>query len=74
MVITGFRIQALHKINAADFTYARGYLGLLSALGALTGIIACYTLSLRSALFRRPPDPGRFQLDETPPDSQFSEE
>lgn len=28
-------------VNAEDFTYSKGYLGLLSTLGALLGIIFC---------------------------------
>ena len=35
-------------INADDFTYSKGYLGLLSALGASLGIIFCCAPSLRA--------------------------
>lgn len=52
-------------INSADFTYTRGYLGLLSALGALIGTIACCTPSL-PAYFRSSPAPNNAQVDETP--------
>lgn len=38
---TGLRIQALHMVNSSDFTFSNGYLGLLSELGALLGIICC---------------------------------
>ena len=51
-MITGFRIQALHLSNAADFTFSGGYLGLLSALGALFGIISCCVPSLAPVLKR----------------------
>ena len=34
-------------INAEDFTYSKGYLGLLSALGASLGIIFCCVPSSR---------------------------
>ena len=40
-IVTGLRIQALHMANAQDFTYSKGYLGLLSALGASLGITFC---------------------------------
>ena len=40
-IITGLRIQALRMVNAKDFTYSKGYLGLLSTLGASLGIIFC---------------------------------
>lgn len=40
-IITGLRIQALRMVNAQDFTYSKGYLGLLSTLGASLGIIFC---------------------------------
>ena len=38
-IITGLRIQALRMVVAQDFTYSRGYLGLLSTVGASLGII-----------------------------------
>lgn len=38
-IISGLRIQALRMVNAEDFTYSKGYLGLLSALGASLGIL-----------------------------------
>ncbi|KAI1138856.1 hypothetical protein F5Y05DRAFT_352712 [Hypoxylon sp. FL0543] len=41
VVITGLRIAALHRVNSSDFSYDQGYLGLLSTLGALLGIISC---------------------------------
>ncbi|KAI0885142.1 uncharacterized protein GGS22DRAFT_139484 [Annulohypoxylon maeteangense] len=47
MVITGFRIAALHRVNSSDFSYDQGYLGLLSTLGALLGVISCCVLSIR---------------------------
>ena len=34
-------------VNADDFTYSKGYLGLLSALGASLGIIFCCAQSIR---------------------------
>ena len=46
IVITGFRIQALHVVTSTDFTYTRGYLGLLSVLGALLSIIMCCALPI----------------------------
>ncbi|KAI1377259.1 hypothetical protein F4677DRAFT_49921 [Hypoxylon crocopeplum] len=45
IIITGFRIAALHRVNASDFTYDQGYLGLLSTLGALVSIICCCAVS-----------------------------
>lgn len=47
-IITGLRIQALHLVNAQDFTYSKGYLGLLSTLGASLGIITCCAPAVRS--------------------------
>ena len=41
IIITGLRIQALRMVNSRDFTYSKGYLGLLSTLGASLGIIFC---------------------------------
>ena len=38
-IITGLRIQALCMVTARDFIYSKGYLGLLSTLGASLGII-----------------------------------
>ena len=38
-------------INADDFTYSKGYLGLLSALGASLGIIFCCVPSLCGLYF-----------------------
>jgi len=40
-IITGLRIQALRMVDAQDFTYSHGYLGLLSLLGATLGIVFC---------------------------------
>ncbi|KAL6712919.1 hypothetical protein ACLMJK_009474 [Lecanora helva] len=40
-IITGLRIKALHFVNSPDFTFSGGYLGLLSEIGALLGIIFC---------------------------------
>lgn len=45
-VITALRIAALHRINSYDFSYDQGYLGLLSAVGALLSIISCCAISL----------------------------
>jgi len=45
-VITGLRIQALHMVNAQDFTYSKGYLGLLSAIGGALGVIFCCIFDL----------------------------
>ncbi|KAI1415153.1 hypothetical protein F5Y13DRAFT_156749 [Hypoxylon sp. FL1857] len=39
-IITGLRIAALNRVNSSDFSYDQGYLGLLSTLGALLGIIS----------------------------------
>ena len=45
-IITGLRIQALHLTTSADFTYSKGYIGLLSVLGALLSIIFCCVPSI----------------------------
>ncbi|KAI0535221.1 hypothetical protein GGR58DRAFT_21294 [Xylaria digitata] len=39
-IFTGLRIGALHSVNSFNVTYDQAYLGLLSTVGALTGIIA----------------------------------
>ncbi|KAI0840098.1 hypothetical protein F5Y06DRAFT_248107 [Hypoxylon sp. FL0890] len=44
-IITALRIAALHRVNSSDFSYDQGYLGLLSTLGALLGIISCCATS-----------------------------
>ena len=46
MIITGLRIQALHITNNSDFTYSKGYIGLLSVLGGLLGVMTCCVPSL----------------------------
>lgn len=51
-VVTGLRIQALHFVNAPDFSFSSGYLGLLSELGCLIGVIFCCVPHLYS-LFRK---------------------
>ena len=51
-VVTGLRIQALHFVNAPDFSFSGGYLGLLSELGCLMGVIFCCVPYLPS-LFRQ---------------------
>ena len=48
LVITGLRIQALHFVNAPDFSFSNGYLGLLSELGCLIGVVVCCVPYLRS--------------------------
>ncbi len=45
-IVSGLRIQALRMVNAEDFTYSKGYLGLLSALGASLGITFCCVSAL----------------------------
>ena len=60
MIITGLRMQALRMVNSTDYTYSKGYLGLLSVLGALLSVITCSAPSLVplvrevSRLWRRP--------------------
>lgn len=41
VVVTRLRLRALNRVNTRDFTYDRGYLGLLSNLGPMLGIITC---------------------------------
>ncbi|KAL8953265.1 MAG: hypothetical protein Q9222_000870 [Ikaeria aurantiellina] len=48
LIITGLRISAMRFVTAPDFTFSSGYLGLLSELGALLGIICCCVPSLRA--------------------------
>jgi len=51
-IVTGLRIQALHFVDSPDFTFSNGYLGLLSVLGALLGVICCCVPSFRPILRR----------------------
>ena len=51
IIITGLRIQALHMVNAQDYTYSKGYLGLLSALGISLGIVF-YCMPIVPFLYR----------------------
>ena len=41
LIITILRICSLHSVSSPDYTYSKGYLGLLSVLGALLSIITC---------------------------------
>ena len=52
IIITCLRIQALHSVNSTDFTYSKGYLALLSTLGALLSIITGCAPTIRFALRR----------------------
>ncbi|KAI0424954.1 hypothetical protein F5Y09DRAFT_322911 [Xylaria sp. FL1042] len=40
-IITALRIAALNRVTSKDFSYDRGYLGLLSILGPLVTIVCC---------------------------------
>ncbi|KAF4636795.1 hypothetical protein G7Y89_g1277 [Cudoniella acicularis] len=56
--ITGLRLQALSMVNVQDFSYSKGYLGLLSALGASLGIAFCcipYIPLIYNTLRKSPP-------------------
>ena len=41
IIITMLRLLALRNVDSTDFTYSKGYLGFLSALGVLLGMIGC---------------------------------
>ena len=51
-IVTGLRIAALGRANSPDFTYDLGYLGLLSIIGALLGVITCCAQSFPKFLSR----------------------
>ncbi|KAK8092274.1 uncharacterized protein PG998_015106 [Apiospora kogelbergensis] len=57
IIVTGFRIAALDKVDTSDFTYDQAYLGLLSTLGALISVmLGCATaipMLLRDCLVKR---------------------
>lgn len=58
-IVTGLRIAALGRANSPDFTYDLGYLGLLSVIGALLGVITCCAQSFPKFLSRMfPGDAG----------------
>ncbi|OKL55543.1 hypothetical protein UA08_09235 [Talaromyces atroroseus] len=40
-LVTVLRLKELHLVSSTDLTYGKGYLSLLSNVGALTGIIGC---------------------------------
>ncbi|KAK0631125.1 hypothetical protein B0T17DRAFT_241109 [Bombardia bombarda] len=52
-IITGLRLAALNRVNTLDFTYDRGYIGLLSILGPLVGIICCCVTADGAYLWRQ---------------------
>ena len=52
LIITGLRVQALRMTTSTDFTFSKGYLGLLSVLGCLLSIICCCLPSI-AYIFRR---------------------
>lgn len=45
-IITALRIAALHRVSASDFTYDQGYLGLLSTIGGILGLIVCCAVTI----------------------------
>ncbi|KAF4635842.1 hypothetical protein G7Y89_g2252 [Cudoniella acicularis] len=51
-IITALRLQALNMVNAEDFTYSKGYLGLLSVIGASLGVIFCCATCVPAACNR----------------------
>jgi hypothetical protein len=51
--VTGLRLKALHLATSPDFTYSKSYLGLLSALGSMLGIILCSVPTLSSVIRAR---------------------
>ncbi|KAI1655627.1 hypothetical protein F4813DRAFT_366676 [Daldinia decipiens] len=69
-IITSFRIAALHRVTSTDFSYDQGYLGLLSTLGALLGIISCCSTSLPSFIHYLSPGETRRQLPLNSPRSK----
>jgi hypothetical protein len=52
VVVTALRLKELHLVSSSDLTYGKGYLSLLSNVGALIGIIGCCGPAL-SAIFIR---------------------
>lgn len=46
LIITALRIAALKRVTSQDFSYDRGYLGLLSILGPLITIVCCCATSI----------------------------
>jgi len=51
--VTGLRLKALHLATSPDFTYSKSYLGLLSAVGSMSGIILCSVPALYRMTFVR---------------------
>lgn len=41
IIVTALRLKALHMVSSPDLTYDKGYLSLLSNLGALVAITTC---------------------------------
>uniref|UniRef100_A0A0B7KSA1 Uncharacterized protein n=1 Tax=Bionectria ochroleuca TaxID=29856 RepID=A0A0B7KSA1_BIOOC len=45
-IITALRIAALYRVNTSNFSYDHGYLGLLSTVGGIVGLIVCCAVSI----------------------------
>ena len=45
-MISALRLKALYLAISPDFIFAQSYLGLLSAIGAMLGVMLCTTLFL----------------------------
>ncbi|KAH8690657.1 hypothetical protein BGW36DRAFT_389127 [Talaromyces proteolyticus] len=53
VIITALRLQALHLVSSTDLTHDKGYLSLLSNLGALLAITCCSAPAISAYFVRR---------------------
>jgi hypothetical protein len=48
--VTALRLKALHLANFSNYTYSKGYLGLLSSIGYMLGVVVCNVMALHGIL------------------------
>jgi hypothetical protein len=48
--VTALRLKALHLAASTDYTYSKSYLGLLSSVGCMLGVVLCNAVALPAIL------------------------
>jgi hypothetical protein len=48
--VTALRLKALHLASSSDYTYSKSYLGLLSSIGCMLGVMICNVVALPTIL------------------------
>jgi hypothetical protein len=46
LIVTALRLKALHLASSTDYTYSKSYLGLLSSIGCMLGVVLCGMISV----------------------------